>query len=269
MSFDKSSHALDPDSSLQTWGNAAATVSIAAPHMRRPRRDARRNRHLPHDASGPAVHAPDDFSDLTPCGNRRVAYLFSKRTIDIAGAIVAFVLFSPVMLTALVVLLITTRGRPLFSQERIGFCGRRFRLYKFRTMRLDADKLQHLVSNEKDGPIFKNRSDPRVTRFGRFLRSFSIDEMPQLWNVLHGDMSLVGPRPLPTSEALKCHGRARLRFAVKPGLTCLWQVSGRSDVAFQDLVRMDLWYLRRQSLRTDLALLARTPLCVLSCKGAY
>jgi lipopolysaccharide/colanic/teichoic acid biosynthesis glycosyltransferase len=269
MSFDKSSKTLDSAAGLNTWGDAAATVSIARPHVRKSRPVDRRNRHLPHDTTSHAGHAPDDFSDLLPCGNRRVAYLFIKRSIDILGAVVAFLLFSPVMLAALVVLLITTRGRPLFSQQRIGFCGRRFKLYKFRTMRLDADKLQHLVANEKDGPIFKNRRDPRVTRFGRFLRSFSIDEMPQLWNVLRGDMSLVGPRPLPTPEALKCHGRARLRFAIKPGLTCLWQVSGRSDVDFRDLVRMDLWYLRRQSLRTDLALLARTPLCVLSCKGAY
>ncbi len=132
------------------------------------------------------------------------------------------------MLTALVVLVFTTRGRPLFWQERIGQCGRRFKLYKFRTMRLDADQLQHLVKNEKDGPIFKNRRDPRVTRCGRFLRSFSIDEMPQLWNVLRGEMSLVGPRPLPTAEAMKCRGRAvAFRPQARPDLPVAGQRSQR------------------------------------------
>jgi lipopolysaccharide/colanic/teichoic acid biosynthesis glycosyltransferase len=263
MSFENSSHTFEPGSQPLNWGSGAATTSIALPHAKLSKPASRYR--------GATARTGDaaDFSDLTPCGNRTVTYLFIKRAMDIIGSLAALALFSPVILTALGVLLVTTRGRPFFRQERIGLCGRRFMLYKLRTMRIDADQVQHLVTNEKDGPIFKNKRDPRVTRFGRFLRSFSIDEMPQLWNILRGEMSLVGPRPLPTHEALKCGGRARLRFALKPGLTCLWQVSGRSDVAFKDLVRMDLWYLRRQGLWTDLMLLVRTPLCVLSCKGAY
>ncbi len=192
-----------------------------------------------------------------------------KRAIDVVGSVALLVLLFPVMFVALAVLVITTRGKPFFWQERIGWCGRKFRMYKFRTMRLDAERMQHLVKNDTNGPIFKNRNDPRVTRFGRFLRSFSIDEMPQLVNVLLGEMSLVGPRPLPTHEALKCQAGERRRFSVKPGLTCLWQVSGRSEVGFEDLIRMDLWYLRNQSVWTDLTLLVRTPLSVLSRRGAY
>jgi lipopolysaccharide/colanic/teichoic acid biosynthesis glycosyltransferase len=206
---------------------------------------------------------------VQPGGNRTPGYLFIKRALDVVGSVALLILLSPIMVVALAVLSITTRGKPFFRQERIGCCGRRFWMYKFRTMRLDADRLQHLVKNEKDGPIFKNRNDPRVTRFGRFLRSFSIDEMPQLANVLRGEMSLVGPRPLPTHEALKCQPIERRRFSVKPGLTCLWQVSGRSEVAFEDLIRMDLWYLRNQSVLTDIKLLLRTPMCVLSRRGAY
>src|SRR6185436_16152959 len=113
---------------------------------------------------------------------------------DLFGSLTLLIALSPILLTVFVVLMVTTRGKPFFSQERVGLCGRRFRMFKFRTMRLDADKLQHLVQNEKDGPIFKNRVDPRITKLGRWLRKTSIDELPQLLNVLLGDMALVGPR---------------------------------------------------------------------------
>ena len=142
-------------------------------------------------------------------------------------------------------------------------------MIKFRTMRLDADKLQHVVKNEKDGPIFKNRRDPRITRIGRLLRSTSIDEMPQLFNVLSGSMSLVGPRPPVAKEVVQYQPWQRRRLSVQPGLTCLWQVSGRSEIGFEEWVRMDLWYVRNQSFLTDLKLLARTPVSVVSGRGAY
>jgi lipopolysaccharide/colanic/teichoic acid biosynthesis glycosyltransferase len=206
---------------------------------------------------------------IEPMGNRNRWYLALKRVADIVGALVLVVLLSPILLATLLVLTITTKGHPLFIQERVGYCGRRFRMIKFRTMRLDADKLQHLVTNEKDGPIFKNRHDPRVTRIGRFLRSTSIDEMPQLFNVLAGSMSLVGPRPPVPKEVERYQPWQRRRLAVKPGLTCLWQVSGRSEVGFEDWVRMDLWYLKHQNLATDVRLLAKTPASVLSGRGAY
>jgi lipopolysaccharide/colanic/teichoic acid biosynthesis glycosyltransferase len=178
---------------------------------------------------------------VQPEGNTSLAYRVAKRGFDITGALVLLVLFSPILLATLIVLSITTKGRPLFIQERIGYCGRRFPMIKFRTMRLDADKLQHQVQNEKSGPIFKNRRDPRITRVGRFLRSSSIDEMPQIFNVLAGHMSLVGPRPPIAKEVAKYQVWQSRRLAVQPGLTCLWQVSGRSEIGFEDWVRMDIW----------------------------
>jgi len=206
---------------------------------------------------------------VSPLGNRSLGYLAAKRLFDVVGAVLFIVLFSPIMLTTLLLLTITTKGRPLFFQERIGHCGRRFWMIKFRTMRLDADKLQQSVANEKDGPIFKNRRDPRITRIGRFLRSSSIDEMPQLFNVLLGSMSLVGPRPPVAKEVTQYAPWQRRRLAVQPGLTCLWQISGRSEIQFEQWVRMDIWYLENQSLWTDVKLLVRTPASVLSGRGAY
>jgi lipopolysaccharide/colanic/teichoic acid biosynthesis glycosyltransferase len=206
---------------------------------------------------------------VQPDGNRCLVYQTVKRTMDVGGAILLILLFSPILLGTLFLLTITTHGRPLFFQERLGYCGRRFWMIKFRTMRLDADRLQTTVKNEKDGPIFKNRHDPRITAIGRLLRSASVDEMPQLFNVLAGHMSLVGPRPPVPKEVAQYELWHNRRLAVKPGLTCLWQVSGRCEIGFEDWVRMDLWYLRNQCLRTDLNLLLRTPGSVLSGQGAY
>ena len=226
----------------------------------------------------PAAHRPVSLAlarfhrgqaFIAPLGNRRRGYLAAKRLFDICGALFLIFLFSPILLMSLAVLSVTTKGRPLFFQERIGFCGRRFWMIKFRTMRRDADQLQHIVANEKDGPIFKNRRDPRITRIGRCLRSSSIDEMPQLFNVLAGSMSLVGPRPPVAKEVVQYQPWQRRRLAVKPGLTCLWQISGRSEIDFERWVRMDLWYLNNQNFWTDLRLLIQTPACVLSGRGAY
>lgn len=204
-----------------------------------------------------------------PNGNQSLVYLATKRVCDVIGAAVCLVLFAPIMLATFFVLMVTTRGRPIFCQERVGFCGRRFPMFKFRTMRLDADRIQSQVVNEKDGPIFKNRRDPRITKIGRFLRSTSIDEMPQLFNILLGHMSLVGPRPPVVKEVVQYKAWQFGRLGVKPGLTCLWQISGRSEIGFEDWVRMDLWYAEHQNLWTDLKLLVRTPLSVLSRRGAY
>ncbi len=206
---------------------------------------------------------------VEPAGNLSLSYRVTKRAVDTIGAIVALALFTPILLPVLLVLLMTTRGRPFFFQRRVGYRGRPFWMIKFRTMRLDADRMQHLVVNEQGGPIFKNRCDPRVTRIGRWLRRTSIDEMPQLFNVLAGQMSLVGPRPPVPSEVAKYRPWQRQRLSVMPGLTCLWQVSGRSDIDFESWIRMDLWYVRNQRLWTDLVLLFRTPWSVLTCRGAY
>jgi lipopolysaccharide/colanic/teichoic acid biosynthesis glycosyltransferase len=175
----------------------------------------------------------------------------------------------PLMLAIAVILLLTTGGNPFFVQRRVGYLGRHFWMIKFRTMRRDAEKTKLQVPNHRQGPIFKNRHDPRVTRFGRLLRRSSLDETPQLFNVLCGQMSLVGPRPLIIPEIAQMKAWQRRRLAVKPGLTCLWQVSGRSEVAFEHWMRMDLWYVQHQNLWNDFKLLLRTPRSVLSARGAY
>ena len=202
-------------------------------------------------------------------GNRTAVYLATKRLFDIVGAIALLILLSPIMLSTFVVLAITTRGKPLFRQTRLGHRGRPFTMIKFRTMSVDAEAKQDRVENEQDGPIFKNRSDSRITRIGRYLRVTSIDEMPQLFNVLAGHMALVGPRPPIGEEVAKYKPWQCRRLSVKPGLTCLWQVSGRSDIGFERWVEMDIWYVENQNFAYDLKLLLQTPWSVLSRRGAY
>ena len=202
-------------------------------------------------------------------GVRNRGYLFTKRAVDVLGALVLLAMLAPAMTAVFVVLTITTKGKPLFFQKRLGYQGKPFWMIKFRTMIVDADKKQAAIRNEKDGPIFKNRRDPRITPLGAFLRSTSLDETPQLLSVLVGHMSLVGPRPPIAKEVAQYEWWQQRRLSVKPGLTCLWQVSGRSEIGFVDWVRMDLWYVKNQSLWTDLSLLAKTPLAVLARRGAY
>ena len=193
----------------------------------------------------------------------------SKRTIDIVGAFVGLVVASPLLLAIAAVIKATSRGPVLFTQEREGLGGRRFRIVKFRTMRLNADSQQATLRphSEQDGPAFKMSRDPRTTRIGRWLRRTSLDELPQLWNVLRGDMSLVGPRPLPTGESLQCLPWQRRRLTVAPGMTCIWQIWGRNTVTFDEWMRMDLQYVRRQSLGYDIRLLAKTPPAVVLKQG--
>ena len=231
--------------------------------------------HQPADERGTAASPQqsltqtEDLPTICAGGNRSGIYLFVRRSIDIIGGLTALALFAPIMLFSTLVLLVTTRGRPIFRQQRIGFRGKPFTMYKFRTMSLNAESLRHLVTNERQGPVFKNRTDPRITRFGRFLRSFSIDEMPQLFNVLRGDMSLVGPRPPIHEEVLQYTADQFKRLSVKPGLTCFWQVSGRAELDFEQQVALDVSYVQNQSLLCDVWLLLRTPLSVLTRRGAY
>jgi lipopolysaccharide/colanic/teichoic acid biosynthesis glycosyltransferase len=233
-------------------------------------RAIRRPRIVPPPARSPVLnYLAAGLPFVAPEGDLSPEYRFAKRALDILGAVVLLVALSPVLLVVLIVLAATTNGRPLFAQTRVGYRGRHFRMWKFRTMRLDAEKIKHTVTNEASGPVFKNRRDPRITRLGRFLRKTSLDETPQLFNILLGHMSLVGPRPLVVPEVAKFEAWQRRRFAVKPGLTCLWQVSGRSEIGFADWVRMDLWYVRNQSLWTDLKLIVRTPAAVILGRGAY
>jgi exopolysaccharide biosynthesis polyprenyl glycosylphosphotransferase len=197
--------------------------------------------------------------------------LWIKRAMDIAGALIGLIVLSPVMLAAAIAVRLTSPGPAIFVQNRMGFNRRYLKMYKFRTMVADAAALQASLEalNEKDGPIFKIEKDPRVTSVGHFLRLTSIDELPQLWNVLKGEMSLVGPRPLPLRDVSRFSEASLMRrFSVKPGLTCLWQINGRSNTSFDRWIELDLEYIDRWSLALDLQILARTVPTVVMGKGA-
>jgi len=196
----------------------------------------------------------------------------AKQLIDFFGAASLLVLLAPFLAICALVVRLTSAGPIFFKQQRSGLNGRPFTLYKFRTMVTNAEQLKHELAamNEMSGPVFKLVNDPRITRFGRFLRRSSIDELPQLFNVLRGEMSLVGPRPLPVDEVKRFNDLAhRRRLSVKPGLTCLWQVSGRNKVKdFKDWVRLDLEYIDNWSLWLDLKIICRTLPVVLTGAGA-
>lgn len=183
-----------------------------------------------------------------------------KRVADLVGAGAGIVLLSPVLLTAAALVRISSPGPILFTQLRHTLGGKPFQIYKFRTMRVgaDAEKAQLRHRSEQDGPAFKMTDDPRVTTIGKLLRVTSIDELPQLINVLRGEMSLVGPRPLPCDESEACQRWQQSRLDVTPGLTCIWQVSGRSTVTFDDWMRMDRYYIRHRSPWLDVRLVVRT-----------
>jgi exopolysaccharide biosynthesis polyprenyl glycosylphosphotransferase len=195
----------------------------------------------------------------------------AKRVFDLVGGTFLLIVLSPLFLLIAIAIKIESPGPVFFIQERVGLNKRRFRMLKFRTMSADAEErikdLEHL--NEKSGPIFKIRKDPRITRIGRVLRKTSIDELPQLVNVFLGKMSLVGPRPLSCRDADKIEEAwHKRRFSMKPGLTCLWQVSGRSDLSFERWVQLDLEYIDRWSLALDLAILLRTIPAIVLARGA-
>jgi lipopolysaccharide/colanic/teichoic acid biosynthesis glycosyltransferase len=189
---------------------------------------------------------------------------------DIIGASFGLLIFSPILIAIAIAIKLTSSGPVMFMQRRAGLGGRPFRICKFRTMGVDAEaKKQALRSiSEQDGPAFKLTNDPRVTKIGKLLRKTSLDELPQFWNVLMGDMSLVGPRPLPIDEQNGVEQWQRARLEVTPGLTCIWQIKGRSQVSFADWVRMDMNYLRRRTLLGDLKILIATVPAVLLRKGA-
>jgi len=196
---------------------------------------------------------------------------FGKRALDLVGSLVAMVLSAPVVALLAVLIKLESRGPVFYRSVRIGRGGRPFVFLKLRSMVKDADRTrQHLSHmNECDGPVFKIERDPRVTRIGRFLRTTSLDELPQFYNVLVGDMSLVGPRPPIPEEVAQYEPWQLRRLDVRPGITCLWQISGRSRIGFQEWMRLDLEYIRHQSLSLDLKILVRTLPAVLSREGAY
>ena len=197
--------------------------------------------------------------------------LFFKRSFDICVSLLLLILCLPLFLLVALVIKLNSRGPVFFVQERLGLNKRIFPLYKFRTMVPDAEKMQKDLEelNEANGPVFKIKDDPRITREGRFLRTTSIDELPQLLNVLKGDMSLVGPRPLPVRDYEGFDQRwFNRRFSVRPGMTCIWQIDGRSDIPFEKWIQLDLRYIDTWSLALDLLILVRTIPAVLKGRGA-
>lgn len=194
-----------------------------------------------------------------------------KRCLDLVIASIGLVLLSPIMLLVALAIKLESKGPVIYKQTRIGKDGREFTFYKFRSMYEGADKirdqLQHL--NEASGPIFKIKNDPRITRVGRIIRKTSLDELPQFFNVLKGDMSLVGPRPPLPCEVEQYTPYQRQRLAVLPGITCLWQISGRSNIDFDRWVELDLEYIRKQSLWLDLMILIKTIPAVIKGTGAH
>jgi exopolysaccharide biosynthesis polyprenyl glycosylphosphotransferase len=194
-----------------------------------------------------------------------------KRGLDIIISFLSLLFLMPLLLITAVLIKITSRGPVFFIQERVGLNKRRFRLYKFRTMFKDAEQGQAELEklNEVSGPVFKIKNDPRVTPIGRFLRKTSIDEFPQFINVLKGDMSMVGPRPLPVRDYKGFYRDGhRRRFSVRPGITCLWQINGRSNVPFEKWMELDIDYIDQWSLWLDFKILAKTVPSVLAGKGA-
>jgi lipopolysaccharide/colanic/teichoic acid biosynthesis glycosyltransferase len=199
------------------------------------------------------------------------AYCIAKRVIDVSVAVALLLVSAPVMLAACLAIKCTSRGPVLFRQLRAGLNGKPFTMYKFRSMMNGAQEWRPHMSllNEIDGPVFKLREDPRITRVGRLLRRTSIDELPQLFNVLRGEMSLVGPRPLPLDEVMTGSPAECRRMEVLPGLTCLWQISGRCEIPYPEWMQLDLLYIQNRSLILDLQILLHTIPAVLSCRGAY
>jgi exopolysaccharide biosynthesis polyprenyl glycosylphosphotransferase len=219
----------------------------------------------------PRVTRFDTMAALTfaPVHHDR-AKLAVKRALDLAGGGVGLVLSAPFLALAAAAIRWTSPGPAFFRQARCGLNGREFTMIKLRTMRIGSEQTRERLShlNEMSGPVFKMRNDPRVTRVGRFLRRWSIDELPQLWNVLRGEMSLVGPRPSLPSEVRRYESFERRRLSMRPGITCLWQVRGRNEIGFADWVKLDLRYIDTWSLRRDLEILALTIPAVLRGKGA-
>jgi len=198
-------------------------------------------------------------------------YLAAKRLLDVALALLGLVLLLPLLPAIVALIKLDSPGPILFRQKRVGQGGRLFTCYKFRSMVPDAEsrKAELAALNEATGAAFKIRNDPRITAIGHFLRRSSLDEVPQLFNVLTGQMSMVGPRPQIPSEVELYAPWHRGRLAVTPGITCLWQISGRSQVGFDEWMRLDLEYVRRRSLALDLKILLGTLPAVIARKGAY
>lgn len=221
-----------------------------------------------------ASSRPIDFGGLPMVSYdnhpRRPWHEIGKRGLDLLASGTVLILVAPVLAIIALSVKLTSDGPAIFGQERVGLNGRTFKMYKFRSMVVNAEELKRKLAslNEMSGPVFKIKNDPRVTSVGRLLRKTSLDELPQLWNVFKGEMSLVGPRPPLPSEVNLYDPKHRKRLAVRPGITCIWQISGRNDVDFEEWMNMDAEYVDRWSLWLDMEILVRTVPVVLLRKGA-
>ena len=240
---------------------------VSTQHLTNTMRTARLSNEMDNDIS----RAGSELALIVPIQRRAALAVYMKRCLDILGAVFGLLLLSPLLLLTAILIKTTSKGPVFFKQSRIGIGGRPFTMYKFRSMVLDAPDLQNqlLEKNEAEGPVFKIRNDPRITAVGRFIRTYSIDELPQLLNILKGDMSLVGPRPPVLKEVLQYQPWQWRRLSVVPGLTCIWQTSGRSNIGFDEWMRMDLQYIDEWSLWMDIKLIFKTVVTVLKSDGAF
>jgi exopolysaccharide biosynthesis polyprenyl glycosylphosphotransferase len=209
--------------------------------------------------------------DVVIKDDKKALYNFTKRVIDLVGALCGLILLSPILLIVGILIKMESRGPIIFSQKRVGLNGVEFDIYKFRSMVVNAEELKRKLAkhNEMSGPMFKMKDDPRITKIGKFIRKTSIDELPQLINVLKGEMSLVGPRPSLPDEVEKFEEWMLTRLEVKPGLTCYWQVSGRNNIDFEDWMKLDIKYVNERSLWVDIKLVFKTLFVLFGDKNAH
>lgn len=198
-------------------------------------------------------------------------YEVIKRLIDVVCSFLGVLVLSPLFIIIAIIIKMTSKGPVFFSQKRVGKNGKEFDMYKFRSMVVNAEELKEKLAakNEMSGPMFKMKDDPRVTKVGKFIRKTSIDELPQLWNILKGDMSLVGPRPSLPKEVAQFEDWMYKRLEVKPGLTCYWQVSGRNNIDFEDWMKLDIKYVDERNLWIDIKLIFKTVGVLFGDKNAH
>lgn len=199
-----------------------------------------------------------------------IIYEYIKRIIDVLGSLIGLVVLSPILIIISILIKVDSKGNIIFSQTRIGRHGKSFKMYKFRSMVINAEELKKTLEdkNEMSGPMFKVKDDPRITKIGKFIRKTSIDELPQLINILKGEMSLVGPRPSLPSEVEKFEPWMKKRLEVRPGLTCYWQVMGRNNIDFEDWMRLDIKYVKERNIFIDIKLIVETFFVLLGDKNA-
>ena len=222
------------------------------------------------------IHTDNDLGIIKKENNidkytKSEVYYFSKRLIDILGSLIGIILLSPVILIASIAIKLDSKGKVFFSQLRVGLNGKTFKMYKFRSMIVNAEELLSELKdkNEMSGPMFKIKRDPRITRVGRIIRKTSIDEIPQLINVLKGEMSLVGPRPNLPSEVKQFDDYHKLKLLAKPGLTCYWQVMGRNKIGFEEWMQLDIKYIEERNLWIDIKLIFKTFFVLFGDKNAH